>query len=100
MEKTAPMDDQAGYERAKKQVRKLKGFYQHLAVYLLVNALLFVINLVTSSSALWFYWPLFGWGIAIVIHAASVFGGGRLWGKEWEERRIKELMDKDRRGNR
>jgi len=90
------VDDQARYERARKRVKALKGFYRHLAVYLLVNAFLLVINLVTSPSALWFIWPLFGWGIAIVVHAASVFGGERLWGKEWEERKIKELVDKDK----
>ncbi|MDP8946933.1 MAG: hypothetical protein M3N09_02360 [Actinomycetota bacterium] len=25
------------------------------------------------------------------------FGGGGPWGREWEERKIRELMDQDRR---
>ena len=91
------MDDQASYDAARKRVRQLKGFYVHLTVYVFVNALLLVINLVTSPGALWFYWPLLGWGIGIVAHAASVFGTGRFLGKEWEERKIKELMEKQKR---
>jgi hypothetical protein len=90
------VEDQASYDRAKKRVRALRGFYQHLTIYVLVNALLVVINLATSPRALWFYWPLLGWGIGIVVHGASVFAGGCLWGKDWEERKIKELIDKDR----
>ncbi|HLC27313.1 MAG TPA: 2TM domain-containing protein [bacterium] len=88
------MDDQVRYEQAKKRVRQIEGFYVHLAVYVLVNAFLLVINLVASPNSLWFYWPLLGWGIGIVAHAASVFGSGRFWGRDWEERKIKELMDK------
>ena len=90
------MDDDARFAQAKQRVRQLSGFYQHLAVYLLVNAVLVVINLVTSPHVLWFYWPLLGWGIGIVAHAAAVFGSGRFWGREWEARKIKELMARER----
>jgi hypothetical protein len=89
------MDDDARYARAKKRVKEIKDFYQHLTTYLVINALLFVINMLTSPGYLWFYWPLFGWGIAVAIHAMSVFGTGRLWGKEWEDRKIREIMEKD-----
>jgi hypothetical protein len=89
------MDDQARYEQATKRVRELKGFYGHLAVYVIVNAFLLIINLLTSPHALWFVWPLLGWGIGIAIHAAAVLGNG-IWGKQWEERKVKELMDKGR----
>jgi len=88
------LDDQASYQRARKRVRQLRGFYVHLTVYLLVNTFLLIINLLTSPGTLWFYWPLLGWGIGIVAHAASVFGTGKFLGKEWEEQKIKELMSK------
>jgi hypothetical protein len=70
------------------------GFYLHLTAPAFVNALFLVVKLVTSTNALRFYWSLIGWGIGIVAHAASVFGTGRFWGKEWNERKIKVLMDK------
>ncbi len=88
------MDDQARYENAKKRVEEIKGFYSHLAVYLLVNAGLLIINLVTSPGDYWFGFPLAAWGIGVVVHGISVFGIGRLWGPDWESRKIRELMDK------
>ena len=49
------------------------GFYTHLTVYVAVIVFLAIINFVTSASRIWFHWPMLGWGIAIVIHAAVVF---------------------------
>ncbi|MFH1689181.1 MAG: 2TM domain-containing protein [Candidatus Eisenbacteria bacterium] len=92
------MDEQALYERARKRVEEIKGFYTHLMTYVLVNLALIVINLVTSPRDIWFFWPLFGWGIGVLAHAGSVFGPGRLWSSAWEERKIKELMEKERAG--
>lgn len=46
------MDEQARYQEAKKRVAELKGFYQHLVSYLVVNAVLVVINLLTSPEYL------------------------------------------------
>jgi len=89
------MDDQARYEQAKKRVQEIKSFYAHLAVYVIVNAFLLVINLLTSPHALWFFWPLLGWGIGIAIHAAIVLSGGA-WGKDWEARKLKQLMERGR----
>jgi hypothetical protein len=48
------------------------GFKIHFLVYLAVNALLIVINLVTTPGKYWFYWPLLGWGIGIAGHAFGV----------------------------
>lgn len=89
------MDEQARYHKAKKRVEEIKGFYLHLVSYLFVNAALVVINLLTSREYLWFIWPIIGWGIGLIVHAFTVYGG--FWGKAWEERKIKEIMEKDKR---
>ena len=89
------MDEQAEYQEAKKRVQEIKGFYSHLVTYILVNAVLVVINLLTSPEYLWFIWPIIGWGVGLVIHAFTVFSS--FWGKSWEERKIKEIMEKDKR---
>ena len=81
------------YQNAKKKVRGLKGFYIHLVTYVLINALLFLINIAVSPDVLWFYWPLLGWGIGIVMHAFYVFGFRRWFGSDWEEKKIKEIME-------
>ena len=50
-----------------------RGFQIHLAVYVAVNLLLIVVNLLTTPTVLWFFWPLAGWGIGILAHGAAVY---------------------------
>ncbi|MES5955703.1 2TM domain-containing protein [Bacillus fungorum] len=89
------MERDENYLRAKKRVENLKAFYIHLTVYILINLMLFFINISSDSSKLWFLYPLGGWGIGIVIHGLTTFPFG-IFGKEWEERKIKEYMEKDK----
>lgn len=91
------MNDSAAYRRAKARVAALRAFYTHTAVYLLVNALLVGIDLATSPDSLWFYWPLLSWGIVFAAHALYMFGAGGWLGREWEERKVRELMSSDDR---
>lgn len=84
------------YQEAKKRVQDIKGFYTHLAVYIIINTMLVVINLISSPGGLWFYWVTIFWGIGIVFHALDVFVfKGRFLGKQWEEKKIREYMDED-----
>ncbi|MCP4545251.1 MAG: 2TM domain-containing protein [bacterium] len=86
------MSKAMSYEEAKERIQELRGFYSHLLVFVLGNSFLFVVNLLTSRGDWWFYWPLLGWGVGIVAHGSWVFWGRGLWGKSWEERKIRELM--------
>ncbi len=86
------------YREAKKRVKELKDFYRNLLTYVGVNILLIIINLLTSPGSLWFYWVTIFWGIGIVLHASKVFiFKGKFLGKEWEEKKIKEMMEKESR---
>ena len=87
-------EEEIKYQKAKARVTALRKFYTHLGVYVLVNLSLFLRNILISPDNLWFYWPLLGWGIAVVIHALSVFGAGGLLGANWEKRKIQELVEK------
>lgn len=58
---------------------KERGFYIHLAVFVLVNAFLVGLNLATAPSRLWFQWVLMGWGIGILGHAAGAFDLAHSW---------------------
>jgi hypothetical protein len=82
------------YKRARRRVRELKGFYSHLAIYCIVITALFLINVATGRGW-WFFWPAIGWGIGIAVHALSVYGLDSMLGADWEERKIRELMNKD-----
>jgi hypothetical protein len=88
------MNEEEKYRRAKERVEEIKSFYVHVMVYIMVNIVLFIIDVVTSPGAWWFYWPLFGWGVAVFIHGFTIFGTKGLFGKSWEEKKIKEIMGK------
>lgn len=83
------------YYEAQKKVTEIKKFYQHLTVYLLCNPIVIVVNLMTSPGYLWFIWSLMGWGIAIVLHGLKAFEFLPFYNKEWEERKIREILDKE-----
>lgn len=83
------------YNRAKERVTTLRDFYTHLIIYLLFIPFIIWINWI-SSDFFWAIYPIAGWGIGVAGHAADTFGMNFLFGKKWEERKIKELMDKDR----
>lgn len=85
------------YRQAKKRVDEIKGFYGNLTAYIIVNAFLVVVNLLTSPKHLWFYWPMLGWGIGVIFHGLRVFNYLPFLGKDWEERKLKEYMDEDER---
>lgn len=90
------------YELAYKQVKRIKGFYVHALVYAFVNIFLLVTSYYNFSwrSSIFFGWenfstPIF-WGIGLAAHGLSVFGRDLIFGSDWEEKKIKELMDKDK----
>lgn len=81
------------YEKAIRRVKELKSFYGNLTSYFLVIPFLAVLNLITAPEQLWFYWPMLGWGIGLAAHGINTFGIG----KNWEEKKIRELMEEERR---
>lgn len=87
------------YEKAKKRVEEIKGFYSHLFSYIGVNIILVVINMVTSFGSWWFYWVTLFWGIGLFWHAMGIFVFNRMASSRWEERKIKQLMEEEKQEN-
>ena len=84
-------------QRARRRLRAERGFYVHLVIYVIVISGLFVINALTGHGRWWFVWPAIGWGIGLTIHALSTFGMISMLGRDWEERRLRELVDEEQR---
>jgi Na+/melibiose symporter-like transporter len=82
------------YEAAKKRVESIKGFYVHLGIYLAVNLMLMILNLVGDGEDIWFHWTALFWGFGLAIHGMGVFFFDRFT-KDWEERKIRELLEKE-----
>ncbi len=92
----------ARYYAAQKRVKSIKGFYIHLTVYVFVNLVLSIQIYLMSKNDFWrweSFSPALFWGIGILAHGTSVFGSNLLFGKDWESRKIKELMEKEKRSN-
>lgn len=90
--RTDYMDDSAKYLRAKKRVDNLKAFYGSLAAFCVVIPFLIILNLKTSPGFYWFWFPIFGWGLGLIIGAFNTFGIGG----NWEEKKINEIMEKNK----
>lgn len=94
------------YIRAKKRVKDIKGFYVHLMVYIVINIMIsgiIIYGLMVSGNTFLEAITNFGtystvlfWGIGLFFHWLGVFGFKSFGlGKDWEERKIKELMEKE-----
>jgi hypothetical protein len=86
------MDRQAAYDKAKKRAEEKMEFFTHLTTYIVINIILIIINLATSRQYYWFYWPLLGWGIGLVLHGTNVFIYGE--GSSLKDRMIQKEMEK------
>ena len=98
---TKEMSDK--YLKAKKRVAELKGFYKHLAVYVIINGFFigrriysdisygdsFIEAFTEISNYRLFFW----WGIGLIIHGLNTYRYS-FFSKSWEERKIKEEMEK------
>ncbi|GGG58643.1 2TM domain-containing protein [Bizionia arctica] len=89
-------------ERARKRVKKIKGFYSHLLVYVVINIMIVIINIQDLQPGESYFqyknfFTLFFWGIGLAIHGLSVFLPDFISGSNWEERKIKQLMDSDKK---
>lgn len=99
---TSPED--AKYYEALKRVKKIKGFYTHAFVYFVINLVIVIINVQDlevgeSYFKLENFITAFFWGIGLLAHGLSVFLPGMILGSNWEERKIQELMEKDKKHN-
>ncbi|MFI4950355.1 MAG: 2TM domain-containing protein [Caulobacterales bacterium] len=90
------MSDNPDYELRRQAERRADvklGFQTHLLAYVVVNAGLVAINLVTSPGYFWAIWPIIGWGLGVLAHGIAVFHfGGDLRERavETELRRLRE----------
>ena len=82
---------------ARRYVRRKRIFYTVLGVWIALSLMWFAIDMADDSSSVWFYWPMLGTGIAVVITGIVLLGIGGLMGADWERREIDKHLR--RRGN-
>lgn len=88
-------DEQQPYFKAQKRMEDIKGFYGNLISYIVFTVALCILNLATSPGYLWFLYPALGWGIGVLIHGMWTYNVVPFLGKDWEEKKIREIMQKE-----
>ena len=94
--------EQERYERAAKRVKQIKGFFSHALVYTVINTIIIIFNVQNlQPGESFFQWQHFTtlifWGIGLLAHGLTVFLPNFILGKDWEERKIQEIMNKDKK---
>jgi 2TM domain len=84
-----PVAGQDLRDRAIARLKQKRDFGVHLFVYLVVNSFLIGIWAFTGAGFFWPAFPLFLWGIGLVLNAWDVY-----WHKPLSEDRIREEMER------
>ena len=93
--------EESQYQQALVRVKKIKGIYTHLVLYVIVNLMIVILNIQDlDQGESYFQWrnftTLFFWGIGLLAHALSTFMPNFIFGKNWEDKKIKEFMEKEK----
>ncbi len=95
------LSSDAKYQMAFRRVKRIKGFYTHAAVYVIVNIYLILKHIDMDNFDADKFWQFHTfstaifWGFGLFFHGFSVFGRDFIFSNDWEQKKIKELMDKE-----
>ena len=91
-------------ERAQARAKEKRRLYQHFLFFLAGAVILILLNVVFEYGKDvkpfgidWFVWAIILWGIIFLLHAFNVFVTNRFLGKDWEDRQIEKLVEKQRK---
>ncbi|SHF53155.1 hypothetical protein SAMN05444483_101487 [Salegentibacter echinorum] len=96
MEKRKPdYTENGAWLRARERMKAEKEFYAHVTSYLIIIPALALFNYLSSDFP-WAIFPAVGWGIGVFFHWISITNNNLFLGKNWEERKIREFINKDK----
>jgi transcriptional regulator with XRE-family HTH domain len=91
--KNETTNTQTAQERiAFKQAQRLRGYYLHLLMYLVINAGCIAINLFTNPDQLWFVGLSLFWGIGLLVHTLTIFVFDKYFTGEWELAQVEKHL--------
>ena len=89
----------------RRRVHRLAEFYRHVGLYVVMIGAMWAFNAWTEMAAgalpkhwysWWAIWPTFGWGIGLISHGLSVAPFWSFFSQDWEDKKVKQLMERDR----
>lgn len=82
------------YEKAEKIVDRKIKFFNEFKAYIIVNAVLALINFIFTPEFWWVMFPLFFWGIGVLVDFFKAFVFSDNFSEEYRQRKIAEEMEK------
>jgi transcriptional regulator with XRE-family HTH domain len=73
-------------------VRRIKGFYMHLAEYCVIIAMLAVMNVFISPHYPWVIFPAAPWGFYVLIEGLCAFDKVPFLNGQWERRQVERYL--------
>jgi len=84
------------YAAAIERVSELRKFYRKVFKGILAIAITAAINYYLNAwENPWFLWVVFGVSLSLLLRAVRVYSLDFIFGKNWEERKIKEFMNQN-----
>lgn len=88
-------------ENAQKRIKQKKNLYVHFVVFLigavfliLANTVLGIGKTVMFFNLNWFVYAILAWLFLFLYHAFNVFITNRFMGKDWEQKQLQKLVNK------
>jgi hypothetical protein len=79
-------------EIAEKRVRQKVALLSHIGAYIIINAFLVVVWLLSGRGYPWFLWVMAGWGIGLVFNIFAYFSGAK--GEAAKEKMVRKEMER------
>jgi hypothetical protein len=96
MELSPTESEEKRYKAARRKARAIRGFYINLTLYCIIIPALAVINLIYTPDYIWFVFSATCWGIGLFFHWMEAYDRNPFYGRAWEERKIREIMQKEK----
>ena len=89
------------FEKAQSRARQKRNLYTHFILFL-IGSVIFILLFAAFDVGInlhpfaidWFVWLIGIWAILLLIHAYNVFVTNKFLGKDWEDRQIERLVEK------
>lgn len=88
-------------ENAQRRIKQKKRLVTHFVVFIAASILFIVLNLILGFGETfrpfntdWFVWAILIWAFFLLIHFINVVFINQLMGKEWENRQLERLVEK------
>ena len=78
-----------------RRMRTIRAFYLHLTAYSMINIVLLIVDYLTPGG-LFFFFPLLIWGLVVALHAAHTYERLPWFTRDWESRKVQELVEERR----